>query len=187
MPDWTPHSMTSKQAMNVTINVSCIVLVALGLYLWLTNRGSSGPSMGADSSYALPSSVVTHEPAPNDGGLESFTLRIGPGSGMFALSSDIVNIAKHEVAEKRQVGAILFILVGDGEDQFGNAVQVDVFDLVYQMDDLNRIRWSNFDGPRFLNLGRIVHEYRAGEKFIADYCADNSESSEAFCAAGVKQ
>jgi hypothetical protein len=168
--------MASKQVINV-ISVAGGILAGLAVFLWLSG---SGP-------YNLPSSVVRHEAAPNDGGLESFTLKIGPGSGMFALSSDMVSIAKHEVAEKRPVGAILFIVVGDGEDQFGKAVQVDVFDLGYQMDDLNRVRWSNFDGPRFLDMGRIVHEYRAGEKFIADYCADNPESSEAFCAAGVKQ
>jgi hypothetical protein len=57
--------MTSKQVINV-ISVAGGLLAGLAVFLWLSG---SGP-------YNLPSSVVRHEAAPNDGGLESFTLKL---------------------------------------------------------------------------------------------------------------
>ena len=174
--------MTPKQAKNVIINVSFIALVAAGLYLWYSDSKSND---------TYPRSVIKHEEAKGDGGVAQFTLKLnGLDAGdwdMISISSDMVHIAKHEVAKNHTEGSILFEVVGDGDDQYGHTIQVDAFRLVYSMDDLKQIEWSNFDGEKLLNLGKIVDESRGGQKVIVGYCDKHREWSADFCAVGTQR
>lgn len=139
------------------------------------------------SSYSLPSSVIEHEDAKVDGGTARYRLKllgVTNSIALFDISSDIEHIAKHEVKNNNNEGTILFTIVGDGQDIYGNSSQVYAFDLQYTMDDLKKINWDNIDCMQLLNLGIIVNKSPAGTKLISDYCEENRVSSEVFCAEG---
>jgi hypothetical protein len=179
--------MTPAQAKHVTnliVNLSFLALIAAGLIFWFLNINSSP---GSQSSYTFPRSVTSHEYSQMDGGIERITLKLGgpSGSDLLAASFDISNIAKHEVDEGHSEKTVLFHVVGDINNLYGNTIQVNEFYLRFSMDDLRQVNWTNIDGPRLLNLGSITSETGNGEELIIDYCAENQKSSELFCDVGT--
>jgi hypothetical protein len=174
--------MTPVQAKNVVVNIiclgGCLAAAAFGIFSWVSNSKSSV------ADYKYPSTVTQHEDAA-DGGAGNFTLKIQVGSNLFSMSSDIASIAQHEMTAKPAEESIVFHVVADIDNLYGNRVQVDAFDLTFSMDDLKQVNWSNIDGPRLLNLGKIDNETGNGATFIADYCAENQKSSQFFCDAGT--
>ena len=179
--------MSSEKRTNVS---PVFAGVALGVLLCPLMLFAVFKVTHSKSSDTFPRSVVKHEES-GEGGVAEFTLKLaGLDAGdwdMVAMSTDMVNIAKHEVTENHTEGSILFEVVGDGEDEYGHTIQVDAFRLVYSMDDLKQIEWSNFDGEKLLNLGKIVDESRAGQKVIVGYCDKHREWSASFCEVGTTQ
>jgi len=169
-----------KYAVNLAKISGCIIVI---LYFILS-------SLKSNSSYTFPRSVISHDEPKIDGGEARFRLKL-PGlsysTDLFETSKDIEDIAKHEVESNQSEGSILFTIVGEGKDLYGNSVQdVYAFDLQFSMDDLKKVKWDDLDGMQLLNLGQIVSKSPAGENLISGYCEDNRVSSEVFCAAGTQ-
>jgi hypothetical protein len=172
------HTKREKAVIN-TIALIGGAIVGLAVFSWLT---------GSSSTYSFPSSVVGHQNVPDDPGMAAvFTLKLATDSSLFGLSFDMEDIAKHEMMEKHPEGSIIFKVVAEGDDLYGRAAEFEEFSLKYQMDDLKQVEWSNIDGPRLLNLGRITNETGSGEQLIYDYCSENQKSSEFFCDAGIRR
>jgi len=158
------------------------VCLFLSIFLW---------NECGNSSYTLPKSVIDHnEPlAYENGGTAVFTMKVlGLDAGkwdMRSIANDMQTIVKHEVDENHSEGSILFKVVGESDDRYGNTNQIDAFSLQFSMDDLKQINWSNFYTGNLLNLGKIVGETGAGELLIDKYCDADREESEYFCAVGT--
>jgi hypothetical protein len=176
--------MNNQQKARVRFGAKLVVFILVVYFIARTRDTNK-------NGYIFPSSVIKdQDPAAyEEGGTAEFTLKLNGVSDdwdMVALSEDMANIAKHEVDEKHTEASILFDVVADGHDMYGHAVQIDAFRLQFSMDDLKQIEWPNVGGKKLLNLAALTNESKVGEEVISNYCAENQESSEIFCAAGVQ-
>lgn len=174
--------MTREQRRFLFLVTVVGVCLFLSIFLW---------NECGNSSYTLPKSVIDHNDplAYENGGIAVFTMKtLGLDAGKWdvgSIANDMQIIAKHEVYENHTEGSILFKVVGDADDRYGNTSQTDFFSLQFSMDDLKQINWSNLMLGKILNLGKIVGETGVGELVIAKYCDADRAESEYFCAVGT--
>jgi hypothetical protein len=70
-------------------------------------------------------------------------------------------VAKHEVDSSNQSGELQFTFMADGPDRYGNPAQLLAFDISYSTPE--------------------------GKKVLEEYCADDGDISDAFCASAKQR
>jgi hypothetical protein len=177
MPTQRPSSFQIAKAF--ALLAFGVVLLPVSLYLGYL------AFFAKDQNTARPTSLLRQQQSPFPGGTARFTLKLNGLSSTWDIGSvaeEMERIANHEVAENQPEGTILFEVVGNGEDLYGNTInEVEAFEISYSMDDLRRVNWSNYNGAKLLNLGTIVSQTPAGKKMLSEYCAVSRENSELFC------
>jgi hypothetical protein len=147
--------------------------------------------------FEYPSGVLDHKTIVVGGNTEfDVTLKLreyngsAPGS-VFAASSEIIKIAKHELEEHSTEQKIVFHIVEDtgGEyDIYGRkqpTYLTDAFDITYSMQDLKLIDWNTVSGNGrwLLDLGTVSNVTGAGHDAIREYCEDDGfkKYAQTFC------
>ncbi|MGP8174190.1 MAG: hypothetical protein ACLP7O_06535 [Terracidiphilus sp.] len=150
------------------------------------------------SEFKYPTSVLDHKTLAVDGNTEfDVTLKLRefngsvPGS-VFAASSEMLGIIKHELEEHSTEQGIVFHIVedtGGGYDIYGRKQPThltDAFDIRYSMEDLKLINWNTVsnNGRWLMDLGSVSHMTGAGDDAIRKYCEDDGfkRYAQVFCA-----
>ena len=146
--------------------------------------------VSTSDAYELPGSVVRHSDASAPGGATRFTLKGRPYSGdtyVTLLAQDMYEVAKHEVDSSNQSGELQFTFMADGPDRYGNPAQLLAFDISYSMDYLKQVNWANVHAMSLLNLATVIDITPEGKKVLEEYCADDGDISDAFCASAKQR
>jgi hypothetical protein len=161
-----------------------VAIVGYCAYSFLNVPGSSSDI------YEFPGSVVRHSDASAPGGTATFTLKDRPYSGdtyVTLLAQDMYKIAKHAVESRNQSGELQFTFMADGPDEHGNPTQLLAFDISYSMDDLRQVNWANIHAMSLLNLATIIDITPEGKKVLEEYCEDDGDISNIFCASAKQR
>ena len=162
-----------------------ITLLVVGVLAVACIYGCSSLFFGP-SEFKLPPSVLNQKTSVADGNPELYmTMKLrgidGGVSDMSLSAQDMQEIVKHELKQNGSERSIVFDLVADGHDVYGQASQVQVFDIQYSMDDLRRINWANVTSNGLLNLGHVSKKSPQGADVAKLYCEKAREYAEVFC------
>ena len=179
-------ALTQEQRKSLGTLCAFGVAAVVGYFVYssLNTPGSSSDA------YQPPGSVVRHSDASAPGGTTRFTLKGRPYSSdtyVTLLAQDMYEVAKHEVYSSNQSGELDFTLMADGPDRYGNPVELLAFDISYSMDDLKQVNWANIGAMSLLNLATIIDITPEGKKVLEEYCAEDGDISDVFCASAKQR
>jgi hypothetical protein len=162
-----------------------MTLLAVGVLAVACIYGCSSFFFGP-SEFRVPTSVLDEKTSAADGNPKLYiTMKLrgidGGVSDMSLSGQDMQEIVKHELKKNGSERSIVFHLVADGHDVYGQASQIQVFDIQYSMDDLRRINWANVTSNGLLNLGHVSEMSPQGADVAKFYCEKAREYAEVFC------
>jgi hypothetical protein len=168
-----------RRIVGVVAKVVLAALIIWGIY------GCSSYFLGGGE-FTFPFSVLGHKTSVIDGRAEfEVTMKLrGIDSGdtdMNLAAQDMDGIIKHVLKENGSEQGIIFHIVADGQDIYGHATQIQVFDIQYSMDDLKLVNWDNVTSNGLLNLSRLSAMSPAGADVGRLYCEKERDYAQVFC------